>query len=67
MAEGKPVVDVDGSYLCWKQQKQTAGITSASLPGEPLAGWESITADKCEDMAKKIPPVMPGIHIAFYD
>ena len=68
MAEGKPVIDVDGSYLYRKQQKQTTEITATrtALPSEPLAGWESITADNCEDMAKKIPPVMPGIHIAFY-
>lgn len=66
MAEGKPVIDVDGSYLYRKQQKQTTEITATALPGEPLAGWESITADNCEEMAKKIPPVMPGIHSALY-
>lgn len=66
MAERKPVIDVDGSYLYRKQQKQTTEITATALPSEPLAGWESITADNCEEMAKKIPPVMPGIHTAFY-
>ena len=66
MAEGKPVIDVDGSYLYRKQQKQTTEITATALPCEPLAGWESITADNCEEMAKRIPPVMPGIHIALW-
>ena len=66
MAEGKPVIDVDGSYLYRKQLKQTTEITATALSSEPLAGWESITADNCEEMAKRIPPVMPGIHIAFY-
>ena len=46
--------------------EQTTEITATALPGEPLAGWESITADNCEEMAKKIPPVMPGIHSALY-
>ena len=64
VAEGKPVIDVDGSYLYQKQQKQTAEITATALPNEPLAGWESIAADNCEDMAKKIPAVMPGKYIA---
>ena len=53
MAEGRPVIDVDGSYLHQKQQKQTSEITAIALPSEPLAGWESITADNCEDMTKK--------------
>ena len=49
MAEEKPVVDVDSSYLYRKQQKQTTEITATftTLPSEPLAGWESITADNC--------------------
>ena len=55
MAEGKPVIDVDGSYLYRKQQKQTTEITATTLPSEPLAGWESITTSNCEDMAKRIP------------
>ena len=61
MEEGKPVIDVDGSYLYQNQQKQTNATTVTSLPSEPLAGWESVTANNCEEVAKKIPPVMPGI------
>ena len=60
MVEGKPVIDVDGSYLYRKQQKQATAVTVTNVPSEPLAGWESVIADNCEEMAKKIPPVMPG-------
>ena len=61
MAEKKSVIDVDGSYLYRKQQAQTTTTIVNNLPSEPLAGWESVTADNCKEMAKKIPPVMPGI------
>ena len=53
MTEGKPVFDVDGSYLYRKQRKQTTATTVTSLPSEPLAGWESVTANNCEEVAKK--------------
>ena len=36
MAEEKPVIDVDGSYLYRKQQKQTAEIAATALPNEYL-------------------------------
>ena len=56
MAEWKPVIDVDGSYLYWKHQKPTIEITAThnALPSEPLAGWEAITADNCEEIAKNL-------------
>ena len=50
MVEGKPVIDVDGSYLYRKQQKQATAVTVTNVPSEPLAGWESVTADNCEEM-----------------
>ena len=66
--EGEPVINcnVDGSCLYQKQQKQATAIT-ASINSEPPAGWESITADNSETLAK-IPPGKPGsyIHIVFY-
>ena len=53
MAERKPVIDVDGSYLYRKQQAQTTATTVSNLLSEPLAGWESVTADNYKEMAKK--------------
>ena len=37
MAEGKPLINVDGSYFYQKQKKQTAEITTIDLPSESLA------------------------------
>ena len=37
MAEGKPVINVDGSYLYQKQEKQTTEITAINIPSETLA------------------------------
>ena len=56
MTEGKLVINADGSYLYQRQQKQTVEIITTVLPNEPLAGWEFITADNCEEMAKKSLP-----------
>ena len=60
MSEGKPVIDVDGSYLYRKHQRLSTTFTLTSLPGAPVAGWESVSAENCEEMGKKTPPVMPG-------
>ena len=62
--EDLPIVDVDGSYLYRKQLKANAmsTVNTAIIPTDvPLAGWESITAANCEEVAKKIPAVMPGM------
>ena len=61
MAENKPVIDVDGSYLYWKQQKLSATFTSSGLPKALVTGWETVSAENCEEIGKKIPPVMPGL------
>ena len=41
MAEGRPVIDVDGSYLYRKQQKQTIEITATALSSEPFC-WMGV-------------------------
>ena len=66
---GSPVIDVDGSYLYRKQQRllhsQTSVCAPLPPPTRPLKGWESVTATNVNEMAKKIPRVMPGT--AFID
>ena len=57
---GSPVIDVDGSYLYRKQQRLTCGQATLPPPSRPLRGWESVTAANMNEMAKKIPRVMPG-------
>ena len=61
MKENLPIVDVDGSYL-YRKQHESSTVGTAIIPTDvPLAGWEAITAANCEEMAKKIPAVMPGM------
>ena len=63
MKKNLPTVDVDGSYTYRKQLKANAKSTENTIVSTdvPLAGWESITAANCEEMAKTIPAVMPGM------
>ena len=65
-SEQLPIVDVDGSYLYWKQQTITqSGIAVASLPppSPPLSGWEVVTDGNVQTMASKIPVVTSGTGI----
>ena len=59
-----PVIDVDGSYLHRKEQKlnsQGVKTLQLSLPGLPLTGWETFTADNYKE--KTIPKVTPGLYM----
>ena len=45
-AEGKKVVDVDGSYLQHKQHLALAtDFEAVQIPPPPLAGWECVDID----------------------
>ena len=63
-----PIIDVDGSYLYRKEQKlNSQGVKTLplSLPGLPLTGWETFTADNYKE--KNIPKVTPGLYMCASD
>ena len=62
-----PIIDVDGSYLYRKEQKlNSQGVKTLplSLPGLPLTGWETFTADNYKE---NIPKVTPGLYMCASD
>lgn len=64
-----PVVDVDGSYLYRKQQKQGAecsSFTPLPLPARPITGWELVSSENVGEMSSKVPRVTPGALMYYY-
>ena len=63
MAEGLPIVDVDGSYLYRKQQtllRRGAVLLPLPLPAPPLAGWVLVTDSSVDSVAVSIPNATSG-------
>ena len=63
MKDKAAVIDVDGSYLCRKQQQLNCQLPLCDLPlpGPPLCGWESVTVENVHEKCLLIPRVMPGL------
>ena len=63
MQDKVKVIDVDGSYLDRKFERlQQSGqnVAPLSLPVPPPTGWVAVTESNCNEIASKIPKVLPG-------
>ena len=63
MAEGVPVIDVDGTYLERKRQRlmsSNVAVAPLSTPSFPLHGWEEVKDDSVESITNKMPSVSPS-------